>query len=121
MAQYWCTRKLAKALTARAGAVAARQQAPCGPTRFQYFIFLQHQNSLGYALVDACARGQQFTRFSTFYTFNPACGGVFFTVELIIAKIIIFRDLNRSAVALALGHARAMAISMARGGDGKRT
>ena len=54
------------------------------------------------------------------YRINPACG-VFFTVELIIAKIIIFCDLNRSAVALALGHARAMAISMARGGDGKRT
>jgi hypothetical protein len=59
--------------------------------------------------------------FSVSFCVNPACGGVFFTVELIIAKIIIFRDLNRSAVALALGHARAMAISMARGGDGKRT
>ena len=53
--------------------------------------------------------------------FNPACGGTFFTVRLTIAKIVNFCDLNRTAVARALGCARAMAISMARGGDGKRT
>ncbi len=52
---------------------------------------------------------------------NPACGGTFFTVRCIIAKIVKFCDLNRAAVARALGRARAMAISMARGGDGKHT
>ena len=52
---------------------------------------------------------------------NPACGGTFFTVRYIIAKIVKFCDLNRTAVARALGRARAMAISMARGGDGKHT
>jgi hypothetical protein len=53
--------------------------------------------------------------------FNPACGPTFFTVWYIYAKIDKFCDLNRTAVARALGRARAMAISMARGGDGKRT
>jgi hypothetical protein len=52
---------------------------------------------------------------------NPASGGIFFSVWSTIAKTINFSDLNRSAVARALGRARAMAISMARGWDGKRT
>ena len=43
------------------------------------------------------------------------------SVRCIIAKIVKFCDLNRTAVARALGRARAMAISMARGGDGKHT
>ncbi len=40
---------------------------------------------------------------------------------LINAKIVNFSDLNRAAVARALGRARAMAISMARRGGGNRT
>jgi hypothetical protein len=57
----------------------------------------------------------------SFLVFNPACGGIFFTVWSTIAKFINFSDLNRAAVARAIGRARSMAISMARGGDGKRT
>ena len=52
---------------------------------------------------------------------NPACGGAFFTIWLTIAKVKVFNDLNRSDVARALRGARAMELSMARGGDGKRT
>ena len=59
------------------------------------------------------------TKFPTL--FNPACGGTFFTVRYIIAKIVKFCDLNRAAVARAVGRARAMASSMAREGDGKHT
>jgi hypothetical protein len=52
---------------------------------------------------------------------NPACGGTLFTVWCILAEIINFCDFIRGAAARALGHARALAISMARGGHRKRT
>ena len=52
---------------------------------------------------------------------NPPTGGTFFTVGWDFAKLINFSDLNRSAVARALGRARAVELSMARGGGGNRT
>ena len=53
--------------------------------------------------------------------FNPATGGTFFTVGWDFAKLIYFSDLNRSAVARALGRARALELSIARGVGGNRT
>ena len=52
---------------------------------------------------------------------NPACAGTFFTVWRIFRTVDIFSDLNRYAVARALGRARAVELSMARGGGGNRT
>jgi hypothetical protein len=56
-----------------------------------------------------------------FSWFNPACAGTFFSVWSIFRTVEVFFKKYRNAVARALGRARAMELSMARGGDGNRT
>ena len=68
-----------------------------------------------------CLGPQSVDTLSWFWFFNPAIGGTFFTVGRDFAKLLNFSDLNRSAVARALGRALAVELSMARGGGGNRT